>query len=54
MTCRKCEPEPVKPPPSEKLRIAAAQLRVMSDRKVRRKTPQWIVDLAKSGPNYLN
>ncbi|MEO7123843.1 MAG: hypothetical protein ABI400_12145 [Lacisediminihabitans sp.] len=35
--------------PSQKVRIAAAQLRVESDRQVKRQTPQWIKDLAESG-----
>jgi len=32
--------------PSQRLRIAAARLRVRTDRAVRRKTPRWILDLA--------
>ncbi len=35
--------------PSQKVRIAAAQLRVESDRQVKRQTPQWIKDLVESG-----
>lgn len=35
--------------PSQKVRVAAAQLRVESDRQVKRQTPQWIKDLAESG-----
>ena len=35
--------------PSEKLRIAAAQLRVNSDKQVRRTTPAWIKTLAADG-----
>ena len=35
--------------PSQKVRVAAARVRVESDRQVRRETPQWIKDLAKSG-----
>ena len=37
--------------PSQKVRIAAAQVRVKSDQWVHRSTPQWIVDLANSKPN---
>ena len=37
--------------PSEKLRVAAARLRVESDAQVRRPTPDWIKELArKSDP----
>lgn len=32
--------------PSPRLQIAAARLRVRTDRAVRRKTPRWIIDLA--------
>ena len=32
--------------PSQKVRVAAARLRVHSDRQVGRTTPRWIVDLA--------
>ena len=43
-------PVGVEPPPnrrpSQKLRIAAARLRVSSDRQVGRVTPKWIRDLA--------
>jgi hypothetical protein len=35
--------------PSTKLRIAAAQLRVNSDKRVRRTTPVWIQKLAAEG-----
>ena len=35
--------------PSQKLRVAAAQVRVSSDRQVHRRTPSWIEDLARSG-----
>jgi len=36
--------------PSQRLRIAAARLRVRSDLAVRRRTPRWIVDLANQQP----
>ena len=35
--------------PSQKLRVAAARVRVSSDRQVNRRTPTWIKDLANSG-----
>ena len=36
--------------PSHKVRVAAARLRVHSDRQARRRnTPHWIVDLAQEG-----
>ncbi len=38
---------PLARPPSQKLRIAAARLRVSSDRQVRRATPRWIEELAR-------
>jgi len=36
--------------PSQRLRIAAARLRVRTDRAIRRKTPRWIIDLANQQP----
>ena len=36
--------------PSHKVRIAAAKVRVESDRQVHRATPEWIKNLANSGP----
>jgi len=36
--------------PSPRLRIAAARLRVRTDRAVRRKTPRWIIELANQQP----
>ena len=39
------EPQPNRRP-SQKLRVAAARVRVSSDRQVGRATPQWIRDLA--------
>ena len=35
--------------PSHKVRVAAARVRVDSDRQVHRRTPQWIKELAGSG-----
>ena len=35
--------------PSQKLRVAAARVRVSSDRQVHRLTPTWIEELARSG-----
>ncbi|GAB3141767.1 hypothetical protein GCM10027057_25860 [Marisediminicola antarctica] len=35
-------------PPSQKVRVAAARVRVSSDRQVHRRTPEWITALANS------
>ena len=40
--------------PSHKVRVAAARLRVHSDRQARRRTtPRWIVDLAQEGDSGM-
>lgn len=48
MTIRDTDRQSNKRQPSQKVRIAAARVRVDSDKQVRRQTPQWIKDLAES------
>jgi hypothetical protein len=40
--------------PSQKLRVAAAQLRVSSDRQVHRWSPDWVTALARSDTSDAN
>ncbi|MCU1638246.1 MAG: hypothetical protein JWL94_893 [Microbacteriaceae bacterium] len=49
MSIRHTDRESAARQPSEKVRVAAARVRVDSDRQVRRSTPQWIKDLANTG-----
>lgn len=51
MSIRDTERQATDRRPSQKVRVAAARVRVDSDKQVRRSTPQWIKDLAGTGKN---